>query len=114
MRAMAALSRRAPRRLTLLAGVLATTVLLTTAALLPETASASVAFGDRDVRDPALAVSARGIAVVTYATQSGQVRHVLAWGAVNAYPHRTAPPVAQTHFSLGYSGGWKSHCLAER
>ena len=104
MRAMAAPSRRAPRRLAPLAAALATT-----AALLSGTASGSVAFGDRDVRSPALAVSARGIAVVTYATQSGQVRHVLAWGAANAYPHQTAPPVAQTRFSLDYSGGWKSH-----
>lgn len=81
----------------------------TTAALLPETALASVAFGDRNVRDPTLVVSARGIAVVTYTTQARQVRHVLAWGAINAYPHQTAPPVTQTHFSLDYSGGWKSH-----
>ena len=89
--------------------MVAATVLLAAAALLPKTVSASVAFGDRNVRDPTLAVSAGGIAVVTYATQSGQVRHVLAWGAVNAYPHQPAPPVAQTHFSLDYSGGWKSH-----
>ena len=73
------------------------------------TAAASVAFGDRNVHDPTLAVSARGIAVVTYTTQDGQERHVLAWGAVNAYPHQTEPPVTQTHFSLDYSGGWKSH-----
>ena len=105
MPAMAALSRRAPSRLCRVAALLA----LVTTVLVSGTAAASVAFGDRNVHDPTLAVSARGIAVVTYTTRDGQERHVLAWGAVNAYPHQTEPPVTQTHFSLDYSGGWKSH-----
>jgi hypothetical protein len=84
-------------------------VLLSAAAVVPASASASLAFGDRDVRDPTLAVSIRGIAVVGYTMATGQERHVLAWGAINAYPHQTTPPVAQAQFSLDYSGGWKSH-----
>jgi hypothetical protein len=84
-------------------------VALVVAGALPVTAPASLSLGDRNVRDPTLAVSAHGIAVVGYTTATGQVRHVLAWGAVNAYPHQTDPPVTQTRFSLDYSGGWKSH-----
>jgi hypothetical protein len=79
------------------------------AAALPATASASLIFGDRNVRNPSLAVGANGVAVVSYTTADGRVRHVLAWGAVNAHAHPTDPPVAQTRFLLDYSGGWKSH-----
>jgi hypothetical protein len=79
---------------------------------LPATAAASLILGDRNVRDPSLAVGANGVAVVSYTTAEGQVRHVLAWGAVNAQPHPSDPPVAQARFSLDYSGGWKSHARA--
>jgi hypothetical protein len=91
-----------PKFLALLIGVVA-------ASAVPAAAKASLVLGDRNVRDPSLIVGVGGVAVVTYTTTGGQVRHVLAWGAVNGYPHQVDPPVTQTHFSLDYSGGWKSH-----
>jgi hypothetical protein len=81
---------------------------------LPPTAHASALLGDRNVRNPTLVVGARGIAVVSYTTASGLRRHVLAWGAENARAHPADPPVAQTRFSLDYSGGWRSHGRANR
>ena len=45
---------------------------------------------DRNATDVTLQVNARGEALLTY-TAHGQVRHVLAWGAVNALP----PPRAR-------------------
>ena len=74
----------------------------------PGRAYGSFAFGDHDVRNPRLEVDRAGVALVTYATQAGAVRHVLAWGAVDAAPHPTEPPVAQQRFRIDYSGGWKS------
>ncbi len=84
--------------------VLAAAVFVATAAA---PGRASLALGDRNVHDATLTVSARGIAVVGYTTAAGLRRHVLAWGAIDAYPHPLVPPVVQTHFSLDYSGGWK-------
>jgi hypothetical protein len=53
-----------------------------------------------------LAVNRHGVALVTYSTH-GTVRHVLAWGAINA---RFRPPTEdgpeQVRFKLDYSGGW--------
>ena len=63
---------------------------------------------DRNASEVSLQLNDKGEALLTYLA-GGVVRHVLAWGAVNAYPHQTVPPVTQTHFSLDYSGGWKSH-----
>lgn len=61
---------------------------------------------DRNVANIRLAVNAKGEALVTFTRSvgQGQVRHVLAWGAVDAVaPDRS---VAQQHFKLDYSGGW--------
>jgi hypothetical protein len=80
---------------------------LVAALALPAAASASAIFGDRDVQSPALAVNAKGIALVTYKTKAGAPRHVLVWGAVNAVPNQTVGPTQQK-FQLDYSGGWKS------
>jgi hypothetical protein len=82
--------------------------ILAAALWLPAAASAAAVFGDRDVVGPTLAVDARGTALVTYRTQAGLTRHVLAWGAVNAIPHPTDPESVQQQFQLDYSGGWKS------
>jgi hypothetical protein len=63
---------------------------------------------DRNAAGATLAVSREGKALVTYAV-AGKVRHVLAWGAVNALPPSTSRP--QLAFRLDYSGGrgaWKS------
>jgi hypothetical protein len=89
--------------------LLALVVGVVVASAVPGAAKASLVLGDRNVRDPSLIVSAGGVAVVSYTTAAGQVRHVLAWGAVDGYPHQVDPPVSQTHFKLDYSGGWKSH-----
>ena len=83
-------------------GVLALAVCLAGAA------RASSVFGDKDVWAPTLKVNERGMALIEYTTRAGLRRHVLAWGAINAQPHRADPPVAQAKFSFDYSGGWKS------
>jgi hypothetical protein len=90
------------RLLALIVGVVA-------ASAVPPTAKGSLVLGDRNVRDPSLVVGADGVAVVSYTTTTGRLRHVLAWGAINGYPHQMDPPVTQAHFKLDYSGGWKSH-----
>ncbi len=57
----------------------------------------------RNAGHPRLAVNAKGEALITYA-QNGGVRHVLAWGAVDA--RQPASGQAQVRFKLDYSGGW--------
>src|SRR4029450_886517 len=71
-------------------------------AALPVAASASQTV-DRNAKGARLAVNHSGVALVTYRS-GGRLRHVLAWGAINA---RT--PTAgqrQVAFKLDYSGGW--------
>jgi hypothetical protein len=85
-----------PRATLLLAVVLALA--------LPAGAGASTLI-DRNASGVTLQVDARGRALLTYRA-AGKVRHVLAWGAVNALP-----PTAgrrQVDFRLDYSGGWGS------
>src|SRR5262249_24295397 len=41
---------------------------------------------------------------VTYTRANGKVRHVLAWGAVNALPPTSGLP--QVRFRFDYAGGW--------
>jgi hypothetical protein len=58
---------------------------------------------DRDARGVTLTIDAKGEALITYRVH-GAMKHVLAWGAVNAIaPTRSRPQVA---FKLDYSGGW--------
>jgi hypothetical protein len=59
---------------------------------------------DRNVDKIRLAVNEKGEALVTYTRPNEQVRHVLAWGAVDAVA--PDPNVAQQQFNLDYSGGW--------
>jgi hypothetical protein len=60
---------------------------------------------DRNASAVKLAVSSDGTALITYTT-AGVVKHVSAWGAVNALaPSPSRPQVA---FKVDYSGGWKS------
>jgi hypothetical protein len=68
---------------------------------------ASVPLGDLDISKISLAVNSRGEALLAYTRQNGQVRHVLAWGAVNALP--PSQEVPQVHFRMDYSGGWKKY-----
>jgi hypothetical protein len=58
---------------------------------------------DRNAKDVRLAVNAKGEALVTY-RDGGAVKHVLAWGAINAI----APTKArkQVELKLDYAGGW--------
>ncbi len=70
--------------------------------VVPGTASASQLI-DRNARGITLAVNSKGEALLTYRVGSG-VRHVLAWGAINAIaPTKARPQVA---FKLDYAGGW--------
>jgi hypothetical protein len=72
------------------------------AALLAQSASASQLI-DRNAGGVKLAVNRKGEALVTY-TASGKLKHVLAWGGVNAIaPTRGR---AQVALQLDYAGGW--------
>jgi hypothetical protein len=72
------------------------------AALCASTANASQLV-DRNAKGVLLAVDAKGEALVTY-TAGGKVKHVLAWGAVNAIAPTRAR--AQVELKLDYAGGW--------
>jgi hypothetical protein len=58
---------------------------------------------DRNATGVRIAVDARGEALLTYHAE-GQLKHVLAWGAVNALP--PSPNAQQVKFKLDYAGGW--------
>jgi hypothetical protein len=74
-------------------------------AVFPGAAGASQLI-DRNATGVTLAVDAHGRALLTYHAQ-GQLRRVLAWGAINALaPTRNRPQVA---FKLDYSGGWGTY-----
>lgn len=58
---------------------------------------------DRNATGVSLKVNNKGEAMITYRA-AGKLRHVLAWGAVNAKPPNQSTP--QVKFSLDYSGGY--------
>ena len=58
---------------------------------------------DRNATGVELAVNAKGEALLTYRA-NGAVKHVLAWGGVNAIAPTRAR--AQVAFNLDYAGGW--------
>jgi hypothetical protein len=69
-------------------------------------ANASEPLGDLAISDVSLAVDAKGVALLTYRREDGKLRHVLAWGAIDANPpSQTVPQVA---FHFDYSGGLRS------
>ena len=68
-------------------------------------ALASEALTDPNVTFKSLAVNTKGEAVVTYTRSDGKVRHVLAWGALNANTP-VDPAVRQVRFKWDYAGGW--------
>jgi hypothetical protein len=82
-------------------------VLLFVACAWTGSAQASQGLADVNVSDVSLRVDARGEALVTYRTQSGSTRHVLAWGAENAVAPN--PEVSQQTFQLDYAGGWRKY-----
>src|SRR5262249_1924747 len=65
---------------------------------------------DRNASAITLLVNAKGEALLGYRAH-GRVRHVLAWGAVNAVP--SAEGARQVEFKLDYSGGWGKYYLAD-
>jgi hypothetical protein len=77
-------------------------VLLATAAA----ASASQLVG-ANAKRISLAVNAREEALVSYTTEAGGRRHLLAWGAVNA--RQPSPTVPQVQLRIDNSGGWRKH-----
>jgi hypothetical protein len=83
----------------------ALTVVTLTALVVASTARASQLI-DRNATGVTLAVTAKGEAMVTY-TAGGKLKHVLAWGAVNAIP--PSPSRTQVAFSLDYSGGYAKY-----
>jgi hypothetical protein len=59
----------------------------------------------RNATNIRLEVNSHGKALITF--RSGRrVRHLLAWGAINARPRPARPGVPQVKFKLDYSGGW--------
>ena len=72
------------------------------AAVFAATASASQLV-DRNASGVKLEVNAKGEALISY-TAAGKVKHVLAWGAVNAIAPTHARP--QVELKLDYAGGW--------
>ena len=66
-------------------------------------ATASQTLGDLNVTNLTLAVNMKGEALLTYNRQTGLLRHVLVWGAINALP--PSQDVPQVRFQMDYSGG---------
>jgi hypothetical protein len=81
---------------------LAGIAILAAAAIVAPAAAASQLV-DRNASQVKLEVDAKGEAMLTYSA-GGKLKHVLAWGAVNAVP--PAPGKTQVAFSLDYSGGY--------
>jgi hypothetical protein len=64
---------------------------------------------DRNAIRVSLAINGKGDAIATY-TAAGKVRHVLAWGAVDAIPPTRARK--QVAFKLDYSGGYSKYRIS--
>jgi hypothetical protein len=80
------------------------TFLLAAAAFLVFTSAANASqLIDRNATGVSLKVNAKGEAMITYKS-GGKLKHVLAWGAVNAKPPNESSP--QVKFKLDYSGGF--------
>ena len=98
MEGLAILWRLSPRVAVPLAAVVVSVVALA----LPGRAEASQLIA-RNTSSERLDVGRDGKVVVTYRAR-GELRHVLAWGAVNA--RRPSQVRSQVGFGLDYSGGW--------
>ena len=79
-----------------------------TAALAPAAGASQLI--DRDATGVQLLVNSKGEGLITYSA-GGQVKHVLAWGAVNALPPTRGGK--QVAFQLDYTGGWGKYYLAD-
>ena len=83
---------------------LATTLLVVLAAVTATQAGASEPLQDTNVAFVSLKINAKGEALFTYRRADGRLRHVLAWGAINARaPSQELP---QVRFRWDYAGGW--------
>ncbi|HET7856658.1 MAG TPA: hypothetical protein VFL41_09405, partial [Gaiellaceae bacterium] len=71
---------------------------------LPAGASASQMIA-KNAKGARLAVNGSGVALLTYRSE-GRLRHVLAWGAINA--RTPTRGTSQVRFRIDYSGGWGS------
>ena len=67
-------------------------------------APASELVQDANVQLLSLKVNGKGEALLAYRLGSGRLRHVLAWGALNALPPSETTP--QVRFRWDYAGGW--------
>ncbi len=65
---------------------------------------ASELLQDSNAQLLSLRVNGKGEALVTYRRADGSVRHVLAWGAINA--RAPSEEVPQVRFRWDYAGGW--------
>jgi hypothetical protein len=70
-------------------------------------AGASELIADRNPTGVSLKVNGKGEALITYRRETGQIRRVLAWGAINALPPTTDVP--QVKMRLDYAGGWSKY-----
>ena len=75
------------------------------ASALASPALASEPMSDFNATSQSLSVNAKGEALITYTRADGKVRHILAWGAVNANAPVDAA-VRQVRFKYDYAGGW--------
>ena len=78
------------------------TLVVVLASVFAATANASQLI-DRNASGVKLEVNSKGEALISY-TAAGKVKHVLAWGAVNAIAPTHARP--QVELKLDYAGGW--------
>jgi hypothetical protein len=74
------------------------------AVVLAAPASGSELIQDSNAQLLSLQVNGKGEALVTYRRADGSVRHVLAWGAINA--RAPSEEVPQVRFRWDYAGGW--------
>lgn len=79
------------------------------AVVVPLIATSSPASGSELIQDPnvallSLKVNGKGEALLTYRRADGSLRHVLAWGAINA--RAPSAEIPQVRFRWDYAGGW--------
>jgi hypothetical protein len=87
--------------------ILVTSAAAALAGLAALPAQASELIADRNPTQVSLRVNAKGEALVTYRRETGGIRHLLAWGAVNALA--PSPSVPQVKMSFDYAGGWSKY-----
>jgi hypothetical protein len=78
-------------------------IMLAAASLAASSTAGASQLIDRNATGIKLVVNSKGEAMMTY-TAGGTLKHVLAWGAVNAIPPNQSQP--QVAFKLDYSGGY--------